>query len=77
MCRIILHFAFDIGPLILKDAKTGLYTVIGVASSAFLTLELYTKHPCQFFVRVNQVLPWIYHEMGENKDAKKKFNKNT
>ena len=46
------------GPLILKDPKTGLNTVIGVAALAPSVTE-YEKGPYFVYADVKQVLPWI------------------
>ena len=56
------HNIFHIGPLILKGSKTGLYTVIGVASGGPDSLKNITV--VAIYARINQVLPWIYDMIG-------------
>ena len=55
------NFVLIIGPLMIRDLKSGIHTVIGVATDAPYTIEQYKQGPVNTFSRVAGVLPWIDH----------------
>ena len=57
------------GPMTIRDPKTGVHTVIGVASLGVYPTDVFgdeTKvdRATVIYARVNKVLPWIYEQMS-------------